>query len=134
MSNYPSLMHEFEQLLNGRKDQGLTVYDEKNAIVVEAPMPGLKPEEIEVSLNKGVLWIKGEKKEEATDKDKKFYRKSMRSFAYSISLPDQIDERQEPKASYKDGLLKISFQKAKSSEAKRIAVKSENETKQSPKK
>lgn len=86
-------------------------------------MPGLKSEEIEINLNKGTLWIKGEKKEEATDKDKKFYSKSTRSFSYSIALPEQVDESQEPEATYKDGVLKISFKKAKTSEAKRINIK-----------
>ena len=122
---FPSLMQELEQWQTSEKNHGLTVYDEKNNIVVEAAMPGLTPEDIEVNLNKGVLWIKGEKKEEEADKDKKFYRKSIRSFSYSVALPDQIDTEQEPKTSYKDGILKISFQKAKTSEAKRIPVKSE---------
>lgn len=134
MSNYPALIQEFEQLFSGRKDQGLTVYDEKNNIVVEAHMPGLKPEEIEINLNKGVLWIKGEQKEEKTDKEKKFYKKSTRSFAYTISLPDQIEEKQEPEASYKDGVLKIAFQKAKTSGSKKISIKSENGAKQTSKK
>lgn len=123
--NFPTFLQELEQLQNGERNQGLTIYDEKNNIFVEAALPGLKSDEIEVNLNKGILWIKGEKKEEETEKDKKYYRKSIRSFSYSIALPDQVDESQEPKASYKDGILKISFQKAKTSEAKRIAVKSE---------
>lgn len=118
-----SFLQELELLQNGAKDQGLTVYDEKNNIVVEAALPGLKSEEIEVSLNKGILWIKGERKEEASDKNKKFYKKSVRSFSYSVALPEQVDENKEPEASYKDGVLKISFPKAKNSEAKRINIK-----------
>lgn len=120
---FPTLLQGLREFENEDKNQGLTVYDEKNDIIIEAAMPGLKNEEIEISLNKGVLWIKGEKKEEETDKDKKYYKKSLRSFSYSINLPDQIDETQEPKASYKDGILKISFQKEKKSEGKRIAIK-----------
>jgi HSP20 family protein len=124
---FPSFLQELEQFQKGGgKDQGLTIYDEKNNIVVEAALPGLKSEEIDINLNKGTLWIKGEKKEEATDKDKKFYKKSVRSFSYSIALPEQVDENQEPEASYKDGILKISFPKAKTSEAKRINIKKNN--------
>ncbi|BBI18294.1 Hsp20/alpha crystallin family protein [Neochlamydia sp. S13] len=121
-----NLMRELEQFYGEERDQGLTIYEDKNNnIVVEAAMPGLNPEEIEINLNKGVLWIKGEKKEEESDRDKKFYRRSMRSFSYSVALPEQVNDREEPQASYKDGVLQISFQKAKSSEAKRISVKSE---------
>jgi HSP20 family protein len=119
-------MRELEQFYGEERDQGLTIYEDKNNnIVVEAAMPGLNPEEIEINLNKGVLWIKGEKKEEESDRDKKFYRRSMRSFSYSVALPEQVNDREEPQASYKEGVLQISFQKAKSSEAKRISVKSE---------
>ncbi|MBS4168160.1 Hsp20/alpha crystallin family protein [Parachlamydia sp. AcF125] len=113
-----------EQLVPESSEQGLTIYEDKNnRIVVEAAMPGLTPEEIEVHLDKGVLWIKGQKKEEESDKDKKFHRRSVRSFFYSVVLPEQIDDKQEPQTSYKEGILQITFQKAKSSEAKRITVK-----------
>jgi HSP20 family protein len=120
---FSNLFEELERFKTGGKDQGLTIYDEKNNIVIEAAMPGLKSEEIEINLNKGTLWIKGAKKEETTDKDKKFYSKSTRSFSYSIALPEQVDESQEPEATYKDGILKITFKKAKISEAKRINIK-----------
>ena len=123
---FPSLLSDFEgiQEFEG-KENGLSVYEQNNHITVEAAVPGLNANEIEVNLNKGTLWIKGEKKEEETDKDKKFYRKSTRSFAYSVTIPDQIDEHQEPKASCKDGVLKIVFQKAKQTELKKIPVKTE---------
>ncbi|MDR2539413.1 MAG: Hsp20/alpha crystallin family protein [Chlamydiales bacterium] len=117
-------MQEFEQILQSEgKDQGLTIYDEKNNIVIEASMPGLKSEEIEINLNKGMLWIKGEKKEEETDKSKKFYKKSFRSYSYNIVLPDEIDENQEPDACYKDGVLVLTFPRAKDPGIKRISIR-----------
>ncbi|MGZ3634312.1 MAG: Hsp20/alpha crystallin family protein [Parachlamydiaceae bacterium] len=111
---------------NETKDQGLTIYDdENNNIVVEAAMPGLKNEEIDIHLDKGVLWIKGHQKTEEKE-NKKFYKKSIRSFSYSITLPDQIEENQQPEASYKNGILKIAFQRARASKAQRISIKNEN--------
>lgn len=121
--NLPSLLQDIKEFQNEGK--GLTIYDEQNKIIVEAPMPGLKNEEIEINFHNGMLWIKGEKKEETTDKDKKFYTKSFRSYSFNVSLPDRVDETQDPNASYKDGVLKISFQKAKSSQNKRIPIKNE---------
>src|ERR1700758_5421164 len=85
--HFPSFLRELEQFQNNEKDHGLTIYDEKNNIVIEAALPGLKLEEIEINLNKGILWVKGEKKEEDADKNKKFYKKSIQSFSYSIALP-----------------------------------------------
>jgi HSP20 family protein len=122
----PKSIRELEDWENEAKDQGLTIYDdENNNIVVEAAMPGLKNEEIDIHLDKGVLWIKGHQKTEEKE-NKKFYKKSIRSFSYSITLPDQIEENQQPEASYKNGILKIAFQRAKASKAQRISIKNDN--------
>lgn len=124
INNIPAFFQEFEQFLQDEgRDQGLTIYDEKDSIFVEASMPGLKLEEIEINLNKGILWIKGEKKEEEANKNKKFYKRSFRSYSYSIVLPDEIDENQEPDACYKDGILIVSFPKAKHQGIKRIPIR-----------
>lgn len=120
---FPTLLKDFESIQGDWKDQGLTIYEEKNEVVVEAAMPGLNLDEIDVNLHKGVLLIKGQQNEEKTDENKKFYKKSTRSFSYSVALPEQIDDNQEPQADYKDGILKIRFKKAKSAEAKKISVK-----------
>lgn len=122
---FPNVFQQIEQFVNEGNNQGISVYEEKNTIVVEAAMPGLSLNDIDVSMNNGILWIKGSKKEEESEKDKKFYQKSSRSFSYTISLDKKIDENQEPKASYKDGILKIVFEKSKKTEAKKINVKTE---------
>lgn len=117
IADFDSLLKNYE-----RQDQGLNVYEENNNFVVEAAVPGLKSEEIDININKGVLWIKGEKKE-VEEKDKKYYRKSYNSFSYSVALPDQIDDKDEPQATYNNGVLKVVFKKAKNAEAKRISIK-----------
>lgn len=109
--------------------KGVRIYEENNQLHVEVPVPGLSLDDIEVSLNKGVLWIKGELKEEEKDKKRNFYRFSKRSYSSSIPLPAQIDEKQEPQAVYEDGILKVSLQLAKQAETKKIKVKSGNKKK-----
>jgi HSP20 family protein len=127
----PNLIQELEQIQElSSQNQGLTIFEENNSIVVEASMPGLKPEEIEISFNRGILLITGEKKEENLNKEKKFYQKSLRSYKYSVALPEQIDNKNEPEASYKDGILHIVFPKLQSGEAKRIAIRSGNNIKE----
>lgn len=118
---------DFEGLAKSldRNDQGLNVYEENNNFIVEAALPGLKNDEIEINIHKGVLRIKGEKKEEDSDKDKKYYRKSYSSFSYNVALPDQIDDREEPEASYNNGVLKVAFKKAKNAESKKITIKTD---------
>lgn len=130
LSQFPSLWQDFDtnlQALTGEMP-GLTVYEDKksNNFVVEAEMPGFKADEIEVNLNRGILWIKAEKHEEESDKEKSFYRKASSTRSYRYALPEQIDEKQELKAVYKDGIIKITFQKAKTAETKKIPVKAES--------
>lgn len=127
LARFPNLWddfaEEFKELASDQYD--IDIYeDENNALHIDVPMPGLKAENIEVNLNRGILWIKGEQKEEERDKSKKFYRKSRRTYSFQIPVPVQTDEKQEPKAEYKEGIVKISLQKAKQEESKRITVKS----------
>lgn len=103
---------------------GLNVYEDKNAVFVEAALPGIShDDEIEVTFDQGVLWIKAERKEEKGDKDKKYYRKAKRSFSYHVSVPGNIDLKQEPRASFSDGLIRITFSKLEESVPKKIFVK-----------
>ncbi|MDR3623579.1 MAG: Hsp20/alpha crystallin family protein [Chlamydiales bacterium] len=106
------------------KSSGLSVSEDKSHVYVEAALPGLKSDNIEVSFEKGVLWVKGEKKEEEKDKEKKFYRKASSSFSYRVAIPGQIDEKKEPEAVYKDGVMRVTFAKAQVSQPKKIQIKS----------
>lgn len=124
------MLANLEGLANGldREGQGLSVYEENNNFIVEAAIPGLKEDEIDINIHKGVLRIKGQKKEEESDKGKKFYRRSYSSFSYSVALPDQIDDKEEPEATYTNGVLKVSFRKAKNAESRKITIKTENKS------
>ena len=102
---------------------GLSVSEEEEKICVEAHLPGLKPEEIEVSCDNGILWIHGEKKEEQENKKKRYYRRAARSFSYQLQVPGDADEGKEPEATYKDGVVKVTFVKRKESKPKKIAIK-----------
>lgn len=124
LSQFPNLWQEFETGLENifNEQPGLTIYEEKDQVIVEAPMPGLKSENIEVNFSKGILWIKGEQKEAKEDKEKRYYSKSERTVSFMTSLPEQVEDK-EPAASYKDGILRIVFKKAMTNEKKRIPVK-----------
>ena len=102
---------------------GLSVYEDENNVFVEAALPGLKAEEIEMTFEKGILWIKAEKKEEAEDKSKKFYRKATSTFSYRVAVPGDVDENREPEAVYSDGMLQVIFSKSKKHEPKKITIK-----------
>lgn len=126
MLRFPfSLLDEGEEgwMENYTEPSGLSVSEDENSVYIEAAVPGLKPEEIEMTFEKGILWIKGEKKEEAEDKNKKFYRKALSTFSYRIAVPNNIDESKQPEATCKNGILHITFSKATKAQPKKIPIK-----------
>lgn len=86
-------------------------------------MPGLKAEDIDITFKNGELWVQGERKEEEKDKKKKYYRMASSSYSYRILVPGNVDEKDEPEASYKDGIMTVTFKKVPVTEPKKITVK-----------
>ena len=101
----------------------LSVSEDDKNVYIEANMPGLESEDIEVTYHKGQLWLSGEKKEEEKDKKRKFYRYSSNSFSYRLSVPGDIDEKSEPDAQYKNGVMTVTFKKLAQAQPKKITVK-----------
>lgn len=92
---------------------GFTVSDDKKHLYIEVAIPGLTPEEIEMTLEKDILWIKSEKKEETEEKKKTFYRKASCRYSYRVLIPSCVDTNYPPNTSYKNGVLKVTFRKSR---------------------
>ncbi|QIV95942.1 heat shock protein Hsp20 [Allofrancisella inopinata] len=82
------------------------VVDEKNQLKIEIEMPGLGEEDIKVSIDNGILTVKGEKTTSRQDKDKNYMMREINygSYERSLSLPDTVDT-DKAKASFKKGML-----------------------------
>lgn len=102
----------------------LDVFETDKAVIVETPLAGVKPEDVEITVQKGVLTIKGESKREHEVEEKNYYRKEVRSgsFYREVLLPTQVME-DKVSAEFENGLLKISCPKAEPVMAKKIDVK-----------
>lgn len=100
---------------------GVSISEDDKNVYIEAAVPGLNSEDIEVTFDKGIVWIKGEAKEE--EKKKKYYRKSASSFSYRIAVPGEIDPNVEPEATYKNGVMTVTFAKSPKVAPKKITVK-----------
>jgi len=100
---------------------GLSVYEDDKNVFVEAAVPGVEPEDVEVTFDKGVLRIKGETKKE--EKGKKYYRQASGSFYYQVLVPGNIDQESEPEATCKNGIIKLTFKKVPEAQPKKITVK-----------
>ncbi len=86
--------------------------DDKN-FFVEAELPGMKKNEIKISLQDNILTISGEKKKSDEDNDKKEYFRNERIFGHfsrSFTLPEDIDPTSTG-AIFEDGILRISIGK-----------------------
>ncbi len=103
------------------------IKEEADKFVLHADIPGVKPEEIDISMEAGVLTIKGEKNTEATTEKENYKRveRTYGSFYRRFSLPDTANAEAISAAS-KNGVLVITIPKREAVQPKKISVSSEN--------
>lgn len=92
--------------------------------LVKAELPEVKKEDVKVTVDKGLLRIEGERKQEKEEKGKKFHRieRSYGSFLRTFTLPENIDETKVI-ADFKDGVLSVRLPKTEKAKPKSIEVK-----------
>src|SRR4051794_34658766 len=92
-------------------------------LVVKASLPGVKPEEVDITTSNDVLTIKAEHKETTEEGKREFYRREIRYGAYnrSFTLPVKVDADQA-EASFDNGVLTLHLPKAASIRPKQIKV------------
>ena len=124
----------FDTILNDRFSGGrqaaqvpaVNIAETENEFHIELAVPGLKKEDFKINLEKNVLSVSAEKKEENVEEGKKFSKREYNysSFTRSFTLPETVDHSKID-AEYVDGILKLNV--AKREEAKiqtrEIAVK-----------
>jgi len=109
----------------GKWGPKLDISEGRKNITVKAEIPGIEAKDFDISIDGRLLNIRGEKKQEQTEKEETYYRVE-RSYGYfnrTLELPAEVDPN-KVNASYKKGILKIKLRKTKSSETKRIKVTS----------
>jgi HSP20 family protein len=106
----------------GFESPALDIYEDKDALIVKAEIPGLTKDEIDISLDGKMLTIKGEKKKEEEVKEEHYYRceRTFGAFSRAIELPVKVTP-DNVNASFKNGLLEIRLPKA--DDAKKNVVK-----------
>jgi len=101
----------------------LEIYEKKDNYVIRAELPGMKKDEIDISVLGDTLTIKGERKAESEVKDEDYYRCEMcyGRFSRSVTLPAAV-QASKVSASYNDGMLEVTLPKAAESKPKRVEV------------
>jgi HSP20 family protein len=137
-----SLKREMDQFFNGffesrgrsgssnREDlfssfvPNLNVSEDETTVEISVELPGMNEKDIEVSLEKNLLTIKGEKKVKQQERERAYYHMERRfgSFQRSIRLADDI-KLDNIQAAFKDGVLVITLPKAEKEQARVIEVK-----------
>ncbi|MFA6594215.1 MAG: Hsp20/alpha crystallin family protein [Candidatus Buchananbacteria bacterium] len=101
----------------------IDVYEDKDNVVVEAPLAGIDPDKVEIAIENNILTIKGENEKKTEVEDKNYYRKEVRtgSFYRSVALPSKV-ESDKAQAAYDKGILKITLPKSPEAKPKTIKV------------
>jgi HSP20 family protein len=109
----------------------IDVLQKGDEVLVKASLPGVKPEEIDVSVEDNVLSIKAESSTEKETEDEGYLvrERSYGSFYRALRLPESVDP-EKIKSSYKDGVLEIMMPKAEEKKRKQIKVNVTGGTKQ----
>ncbi len=100
------------------------VYETDEAIVVKSAIPGIKPEDLNISVTGDTLTIRGESKAEEEVKEENYIRRECRygSFCRSLTIPTTI-VADETKAEFENGVLTLTLPKAEEVKPKAIKVK-----------
>jgi HSP20 family protein len=100
------------------------VHENESEITLRAELPGMKEEDIELTIDRGRLTVQGEKRleKEDTDGDYRRIESSYGSFYRSFPLPDTVDQ-ENIKARFENGVLYVTLPKTEAAKPKRIELK-----------
>jgi HSP20 family protein len=100
----------------------LDLYQSNDNVVAVVELPGMRKEDIEISLHEGMLTISGERKHETGENENaERSERYVGKFRRSISLPARVDAS-NVSATYKDGILSVTLPKAEEAKPKKIQV------------
>jgi len=118
LDTFESLENNFQNFV-----PAMDVYEEKDNVVVEATLAGIKPEDVDIKVHDDVLTIEGQRQTSSEVDEKNYYRKEVRSgsFHRSIVLPASV-QADKAKADFENGLLKIILPKEEKAQAKSIKI------------
>ncbi len=112
----------------------LDVSESPDAYQIDAAMPGVNPDEIEITVDNNTLTIRGEVKEEHEEEDKTYHVRERRygTFTRSIVLPQNV-KADDIEANYDNGVLHLRLPKAEGAKTKHIQVQKGPQSKKSTK-
>ena len=113
------------ELMRGAWSPQVDIFENKDQIVLEAELPGMKPEDVDISIENNVLTLRGERRFEKKDDGDNFHRveRSYGSFTRSFTLPPTVSA-ENADAVFENGVLHLTLAKREEAKPRRIEIKS----------
>ena len=112
-----------EGIARGAWAPSVDIYENKDQIVLEAELPGMKQEDFDLSIENNVITLRGERKFEKTEETDNYHRveRSYGAFTRSFTLPQTVSA-EGASAEYNNGVLRVTLPKREETKARRIQV------------
>ena len=112
------------ELMRGAWAPSVDIFENKDSIVLEAELPGMKPEDVNISIENNVLTLHGERRLEKKDEGDNFHRveRSYGSFTRSFTLPPTVSS-ENVDATFDSGILRLTLAKREEMKPRKIEIK-----------
>ena len=99
------------------------IFEEKGDMVIKAEMPGIKKEDVDVSVTENMVTISGEKKQEEKVEKRNYHRveRNYGSFCRRFQLPEGVNS-DKVKATFQNGVLEVRLPKTKKGKQKKVTI------------
>ena len=116
-----------DEILRGAWSPNVDIFENKNEIVLEAELPGMNSEDVNISIENNVLTLHGERRFEKKDESDNFHRveRSYGSFTRSFTLPPTVSS-ENAQAEFQNGVLRLTLAKREEAKPRRIEIKAGN--------
>lgn len=118
---------EDEGFVRGAWNPSVDIFENKDQLVLEAELPGMKREDFELTIENNVITLRGERKFEKKEETDNYHRveRSYGAFSRSFTLPQSVSA-ENATADFKNGVLRVTLPKREEVKARRIEIKGEN--------
>lgn len=112
-----------EEMTSGTWLPNVDIYEDKDRLVLEADLPGMKREDFDISVENNVITLRGERKFEKKVEGDNYHRveRSYGSFTRSFTLPQTVTA-DGATAEFEDGILRVSLPKREETKARKIEI------------
>lgn len=117
---------EDEGVTRGAWNPSVDIYENKDQLILEAELPGMKREDFELTIENNVITLRGERKFEKKEETDNYHRveRSYGAFTRSFTLPQTVSA-ETATADFKNGVLRVTLPKKEEVKARRIEIKGE---------